>query len=87
MLVFEAPNPGTGAWFGILAGNDGVGDTAIPGFGDDLALDVRGAIVESMAECTSLFDICLDSDENAHPAIAPAAPVAELTKPACPVPF
>ena len=87
MLDFEAPKPGTGAGVGILDDEDGVGDVPILGFGDAVVLGGRDGVVVAMAEWTSLFDICFDRDEIAHPAIAPAAPVAEVTRPAWPVPF
>lgn len=88
-LVFDAaPKPGTGAGGGMDDDDEGVGETAVAGLGVDVALDTRGAGLDvAMAECTSLVDICFDSDENAHPAMAPAAPVAEVTRPAWPVPF
>lgn len=82
ILDFEAPKPGTGAGVGILAEDDnGVGETVTLGFGDETVLGGR-EMVAAMAEWTSLFDICFDRDEIAHPAIAPAAPVAEVTRPA-----
>jgi hypothetical protein len=52
------------------------------GDGDGAELVTRGAAVEDIAECTSLVDICFERDEIAHPARTPAAPVAELTRPA-----
>lgn len=82
MLDLEAPKPGTTAGVGILDEVDGVGEgTPKLGLGDVVALEGRG-IVLAIAEWTSLLDICFERDEIAHPAIAPAAPVAELTRPA-----
>ena len=81
-VVVEAPNPGTGAAVGILYEADGVGETALLRFGEGAVLDGLEGMVVFMAEWTSLFDICFERDEIAHPAIAPAAPVAEVTRPA-----
>lgn len=84
----DAPNPGTGVGAGIVDDEEGVGEMALLGLGDGLVLGGReGILVVAIAEWTSLLDICFDRDEIAHPAIAPAAPVAEFTRPACPVPF
>lgn len=83
MLDLDAPKPGTGAGAGIFDEDDGVGETALLGLGDGVALVGRdGMDVVDIAEWTSLFDICFESDEMAHPAMAPAAPVAEVTRPA-----
>jgi hypothetical protein len=50
----------------------------------EVALGVKdgGARVEAadMVECTSVVDICFPIEAIAHPASAPAAPVAELTR-------
>lgn len=88
MLDLEAPKPGTTAVVGILVDEvDGVGEgMPMLGFGDVAALDGCGMVL-AIAEWTSLLDICFERDEIAHPAMAPAAPVAELTRPAWPVPF
>lgn len=81
MLDLEAPNPGTGAGGGILDDDDGVGDVPTLGIGVEEPLTGRD-IVLAIAEWTSLLDICFDRDEMAHPAMAPAAPVADVTRPA-----
>jgi hypothetical protein len=67
--------------------DEGVGLGAVLCKGDGAVLVSRGAAVVDIDEWTSLLDICFDRDEIAHPASTPAAPVAELTRPACPVPF
>jgi hypothetical protein len=87
MLDFEAPNPGTCAAGGTVEDDEGVGEGAVLWSGEGAVLVRRGAAVVDIDEWTSLLDICFDREEIAHPARTPAAPVAELTRPACPVPF
>lgn len=72
-----APKPGTGAEGANVAEADGVGETDVLAAGGRDAEDVA-----DMVECTSVLDICFDKEEIAHPARTPAAPVAELTRPA-----
>ena len=75
------PNPGTGADGATVDEVEGVGETVVyvPGIGDRVVADI--------VECTSVLDICFEREEMAHPARTPAAPVAEFTRPAWPVPF
>lgn len=75
------PNPGTGADGATVDEVEGVGDTFVhaPGIGERVVADI--------VECTSVEDICFEREEMAHPARTPAAPVAEFTRPAWPVPF
>jgi hypothetical protein len=79
--LLVVPKPGTGADGATVEEVEGVGDTDVyaPGIGDRVVADI--------VECTSVEDICFDSEEMAHPARTPAAPVAEFTRPAWPVPF
>jgi hypothetical protein len=76
------PNPGTGANGATVDEVEGVGEGVVyaPGIGGRV-------VVADMVEWTSVVDICFESEEIAHPARTPAAPVAEFTRPACPVPF
>jgi hypothetical protein len=61
---------------------EGVGET------DVLGTDGLGAAgVADIVEWTSMVDICFERDEIAQPAKTPAAPVAEFTRPACPLPL
>lgn len=75
------PKAGTGAEGATVEELEGVGETVVyaPGIGERVVADI--------VECTSVVDICFESEEMAHPARTPAAPVAELTKPAWPEPF
>ena len=76
------PNPGTGADGATVEELEGTGDT------EALGADGRAVVaVADIVECTSVVDICFDKDEIAHPARTPAAPVAELTRPAWPALF
>lgn len=55
---------------------------------DELGADGLGAAgVADIVEWTSMVDICFERDEIAQPAKTPAAPVAEFTRPACPLPL
>lgn len=76
------PNPGTGADGATVDKLEGIGET------DALGADGRAVVaVADIVEWTSVFDICFDREEIAHPAKTPAAPVAELTRPAWPAPL
>ena len=70
------PNPSTGAEGATVDEVEGVGETVVyaPGMG--------GRVVADIVEWTSVVDICFESEEMAHPARTPAAPVAEFTRPA-----
>ena len=87
ILDLFAPKPGAGADGATVDDVDGVGETDVLGSGDGAALGARGAAVVDIAVWTSAVDICFDRDDIAHPARTPAAPVAELTRPAWPEPF
>jgi hypothetical protein len=70
------PKPGTGAEGATVEEVEGVGETFVyaPGIGERVVADI--------VEWTSVEDICFEREEIAHPARTPAAPVAELTRPA-----